>query len=285
MKLVLLALGALALITLASTINEDYVLVPSGRMVHKSCVHAIPDGATVVANLDRSHSIMADHGMNITFPRCKFPAKSTRRMAAATFAGMYYQNPSVGISTLYGEWVVPPNPTGLDGQTLFYWNGVEDSSYDAVLQPVLQFGRSYAGGGNDWEVACWYVDNSGTALFSTLLKVTAGDTILGNNVVQADGTWAITGTSKTLGKSTSLKHKPTSGSLWDVPMQILETYNIVNCVPDYPSGGTMTFNNIKVTAKGKQITPKWQQLVQNANCGESAAAASATQTSVSWETS
>jgi len=287
MKFVLFALGALALVSLASSVDvdSDYTIVPSGRLVHKSCIHAIPNAATVFANADRSNTILTEEGVNITFPRCKFPSKTTRRLAAATFAGMYYQNPNQGISSLYGEWAVPPNPTGADSQTLFFWNGVEDSSYNAVLQPVLQFGRSYAGGGYDWELASWYVDDSGTALFSTLLKVVAGDTILGNNVVQADGTWVITGTSKTTGKSTQLKHKPVAGSLWDVPMQILETYNIVTCDADYPSTGSLVFNNIKVAAKGKAITPAWHQLVQNANCQESAAAASPTQTSVTWQTS
>lgn len=66
-----------------------------------------------------------------------------------------YQNPKK-VSLLYGEWAVPPAPPANDGQILYFWNGVEPDDNSAVLQPVLQWGSTPAGGGAYWAVASWY---------------------------------------------------------------------------------------------------------------------------------
>ena len=52
------------------------------------------------------------------------------------------------------EWVVPEAPTEQGNQTIFYFPALHDV---AILQPVLQWGKSAIGGGEYWSVASWYV--------------------------------------------------------------------------------------------------------------------------------
>jgi hypothetical protein len=49
-----------------------------------------------------------------------------------------------------------------------------------ILQPVLQWGPSAAGGGQYWAVASWYADGQGgTSHYSTLVQVNPGDVLVG----------------------------------------------------------------------------------------------------------
>jgi hypothetical protein len=50
--------------------------------------------------------------------------------------------------TYFGtDWIVPPPPATYDGQTIFQFNGIQPLDSTAILQPVLQYGPSAAGGG------------------------------------------------------------------------------------------------------------------------------------------
>jgi hypothetical protein len=52
---------------------------------------------------------------------------------------------------------VPPYPRVDSDQTLFIYNVAQPAHYRSALLPVLQYGRSAAGGGNYWAVATWYI--------------------------------------------------------------------------------------------------------------------------------
>src|ERR1700722_14457054 len=54
-----------------------------------------------------------------------------------------------------------------------------DSAANDILQPVLQWGASSAGGGNFWSVACWFIDSSGNAFYHDPVPVNEGDTLVG----------------------------------------------------------------------------------------------------------
>jgi hypothetical protein len=75
-------------------------------------------------------------------------------------------------------WTVPAAPSTHSDQTIFLFNGIQNSTM--IYQPVLQWGSSAAGGGNFWAVASWYADGQdGPASFSTLVRVKPGDTLVG----------------------------------------------------------------------------------------------------------
>jgi hypothetical protein len=76
-------------------------------------------------------------------------------------------------------WHVPDVPANDVGQTLFYFPSYEPSSGNAIVQPVLQYGVSAAGGGSYWAIASWWVGPNGAARHSSLLQVNPGDTIRG----------------------------------------------------------------------------------------------------------
>lgn len=79
---------------------------------------------------------------------------------------------------LYAILQVPTwNPSG--GGTNYYFPGLVDSSSpNAILQPVLQFGESNAGGGDYWAIASWYVEKNGTTYATYVSGVNQGDRLL-----------------------------------------------------------------------------------------------------------
>lgn len=84
------------------------------------------------------------------------------------------------VTEFRSTWQVPPAPTTQSGQTIFLFNGIDPANPSApILQPVLQWGGSAAGGGSYWSVASWYVLGNGQAFHTNLVPVSVGDTIAG----------------------------------------------------------------------------------------------------------
>lgn len=77
------------------------------------------------------------------------------------------------------DWYVPSAPATYDGQTIFQFNSIEPASGDSIMQPVLQYGPSAAGGGNYWTVASWYVTST-QAFYTTLVRVNVGQFLAGD---------------------------------------------------------------------------------------------------------
>ena len=77
-------------------------------------------------------------------------------------------------------WTVPPAPSTDSGQTIFLFNGIQNYGTNyGILQPVLQWGPSAAGGGSYWSIASWYVTSGGDAFHTTLIQVDEGDVLIG----------------------------------------------------------------------------------------------------------
>ncbi|HLW75398.1 MAG TPA: hypothetical protein VKS01_00410, partial [Bryobacteraceae bacterium] len=86
-------------------------------------------------------------------------------------------DPIVYFST---SWVVPPVPSSSDSQTVFLFNGMQPDSAAHILQPVLQWGGSGAGGGNYWSITNWYADGQGgAAVTHPPIQVNPGDVLQG----------------------------------------------------------------------------------------------------------
>ncbi|HYZ75057.1 MAG TPA: hypothetical protein VE641_18405, partial [Chthoniobacterales bacterium] len=90
----------------------------------------------------------------------------------ATYA--YWHNETGSpVEYFVSDWNVPPAPSTYNGQTIFLFNSIEPNSETAILQPVLQYGQSAAGGGEYWTVASWYVVGN-HAYYTSLTYVTPG---------------------------------------------------------------------------------------------------------------
>ncbi|PPQ92146.1 hypothetical protein CVT25_008771 [Psilocybe cyanescens] len=170
------------------TVNTPVGPVPASR------VHLVPDGARVVQD-EQSVNVVASNGTTLfSTPFVKddgieTPGSLTRRALQSgyvelAFWGNTAPSPIASFSTL---WSVPNVPENVDGQLLYLFNGLEPQSFDAILQPVLQFGVSPAGGGNFWSVASWWL--SGSDVFHTpITQVNVGQNLVGVMTLQSTST-------------------------------------------------------------------------------------------------
>lgn len=181
----------------------------------------------------------------------------------------HYSNwPWSSFSSFTGNWGVPRGPTNNNGQTIFLFIGLEDLFGSVIIQPVLQWGGSCAGGGAFWSIASWYVWGSGcaSANWSQLNGVNVGDNIAGS--MQLTGlcghsclVWTITARDTNTGAATTLTVN--TGIMWNA-FATLETYGVVNC-GDYPADGQAYFSNLNINGG----TPGWgAEIKQNDGCQE-----------------
>ena len=86
-----------------------------------------------------------------------------------------------------GEWTVPAGPRVSGGQTIFFFIGLQNRAY--ILQPVLQWGTSFAGGGEYWSIANWYTNGrTGQTMVSPCVRVAEGDRLsAGIELVRQEG--------------------------------------------------------------------------------------------------
>jgi hypothetical protein len=191
---------------------------------------------------------------------------------------MEYATYAVLTKGLSGNWIVPKAPKSSDGQTIFLFIGSQQGTWQNhegynIIQPVLQWGPSADGGGNYWAVASWYVNPiTGEYYASPILRVNAGDTLLGNmtssNCSSKGCDWVIVSKDVTTRKSTTLNLKDSLGL--DPPQNhvyaTLEVYNVLSC-SDYPASGQTGFFNLLLNSG--HTTPSWKpKVLQNDGCGE-----------------
>jgi hypothetical protein len=143
---------------------------------------------------------------------------------------------------------VPPPPTNDDGQTVFLFPGMEDYALDeTIIQPVLGWNAGFYG--TNWSIASWNCCPSGTANYSSPLKVNPSDIIFGtilSNGSAGATTWNITTEDTTTGKSTTLKNTPSEGQIFTWAQGgALEVYGIVQC-SDYPPNKSTAFYNLEL---------------------------------------
>ena len=175
--------------------SDDLVLTPGG-LRHASKVHFVPPGHQVrrregrLETVSQAGAVIADHGPAPVHPRGRplMPHQVTGPSVAAerapalgsgwiTYAS-WSNDTGTPVSRFTTTWTVPPAPATHNGQTIFLFNGIQNSSM--IYQPVLQWGPSAAGGGERWSVASWYADGQdGTSFYSSLVDVNAGDVITG----------------------------------------------------------------------------------------------------------
>jgi hypothetical protein len=76
-------------------------------------------------------------------------------------------------------WTVPPPPPTQSGQLIYIFNGLQNPAGSEILQPVLQWGVSGAGGGDYWSIASWHVDANNHAFCTPAIPVDPGEIVTG----------------------------------------------------------------------------------------------------------
>jgi hypothetical protein len=262
--------------------SKDLVLTPGGwRQASK--VGRVAPGEHLTVNGERLSKVDAagkviqdfgaiekkagnlpDYPTNVTIPE----GRRILPLASGWISYTYWTNSSsTPITSFSSTFVVPPAPSTSHGQTIFLFPGLQNSSY--ILQPVLQWGPSAAGGGNYWAIANWYVDGSnGTALFSNLVRVSAGTSLTG--IMTQTGT---TGsnynyTSAFSGYSSiTLTVNNIQKLYWAA--ESLEVYGVTVC-SDYPNTSKTRFSGIQLLVGGAQSSLSWSIANAVTDCGQHA---------------
>ncbi|KAJ7717181.1 hypothetical protein B0H14DRAFT_2643680 [Mycena olivaceomarginata] len=175
------SLGVVALLTIsalavpAPPAPAGTVLTPRGHQ-SPDTVHEIPVGGKIVhVNASTVHVLNASGAVHkvITFDPLRQSDHPDHQRPYAN----YYNN-DAPIGSFQTTWSVPNAPPANTGQTLFLFNSIEPASFDGIMQPVLQWGGSAAGGGQFWAVASWYIYPGGT-FFTPLVTVSTGQSLHG----------------------------------------------------------------------------------------------------------
>jgi len=241
----------------AKMAHPDWVQVP-GELIRPDCVHAVPNGATVGIGSDGkiSGDVMLNGVLIAHYEDCAEAPIVTRPVGGRA---SLENDPGTGngwveasnwlvslgssdnLDEIAGNWKVPSNPS-TNGALIYLFNGMEPSDYKWILQPVLQYGSGYAGGGNYWVIASWLVGSS--TYYSPLETVNPGDSLRGYTKITSvsGGTinWKVDAKDNTTGAYSYLLPY-SSGYQWTWALAgVLEVYGVTSC-SDLPSNGKAVF--------------------------------------------
>jgi len=187
-------------------IPPGYMATPAG-LYHMSCVHEIPERAT----LTRENVVHLSNGKSYGLPECQYPAFTSLPGRANPPAGPLSQestNPTVdgyveytrtqNVTSVFrrivADWTVPAAPAAgpqfPNGKVYFTFPGLVDTVQGVILQPVLQYGVAnyspapgfgvVAFGGHYWQLASWQCGSTTTCAHSPAVQVNVGDAIHGD---------------------------------------------------------------------------------------------------------
>jgi len=249
-------------------IARGYVRTPGGFR-HKSFVHLIQPGDAIKKQANALRISKAATNVLIDVPAPAVPAENLAGDGGGWVTWSMWVNASAtAITSFETSWVVPPAPSSDSGQLIYLFNALEDQAGDDIVQPVLQWGVSGAGGGSYWGVASWYVDSSQHAFCTPLVQVNAGDQLTG--VLTFDGAnyksefEGIAGTSLIAQGLTQLVQA----------YETLEVYGLTKST-DYPSAPVTKMTAIYLQLGGNPAALNWSaNVMPNPAFGEHATIAS-----------
>ncbi|KAJ7611205.1 hypothetical protein FB45DRAFT_941268 [Roridomyces roridus] len=246
------------LATLASAAPAPaQVLVPGAGLRPASSVHEVPSGGSI-AHIDASTIHVLDASGSFVKAVTHTPTKIKAAVEPLETGWVAYASwlntGSSPISSFKTTWTVPAVPAANHGQTVFLFNSIEPNSGNAILQPVLQYGPSAAGGGSFWAVASWYLVGDST-FFTTPVRTSAGATLNGIiTLTSSSGSSFNYVTSFTNIAGTSLTATGSAQLTWAT--ETLEAYG-VSTISDYPSGSTVFSGISLVLASGATPSVSW----------------------------
>ncbi len=184
----------------------------------------------------------------------------------------YWNNGSDdAFATFTSAWTVPPAPSARANpvQTIFLFNGIQNYGRNyGILQPVLQWGVSAAGGGPYWSMASWYVFSGGQAFHTRLEQVVPGDSLVGvmTRTGRQGGEFSYLCEFRNVA-STKLHVLKISELVWF--NETLEAYQIQRC-SNYPKTTHTTFAQIQINTDRGLLRPNWTIANRIADCGQHA---------------
>jgi hypothetical protein len=245
---------------------EQIVLTPGGYRP-KSLVHEVgPRGVRVDKGLLRRF----DTSRNKWSQPLEFPVSplDLPPLGSGWIAFASWQNGTGDpIASFATTWVVPAAPVTESGQTIFLFNGIQNSGENyGVLQPVLQWGSSNAGGGNFWIVSSWYVTYWGHAFYTPPVAVQEGDTLEGLITLRGSSASGFDYTCEFVGiPETRQEVSGVNELLWCV--QAHEAYELRSC-SDYPAAQKVTMGNVRLHTVTGPAPLVWLKNSRITDCGQ-----------------
>jgi hypothetical protein len=170
------------------------------------------------------------------------------------------------IAELTTQLVVPPTPPTVGDQTIFLFSGLQDVARKDLLQPVLQWGKSRAGGGQYWALGSWFIDVNGHASYSKLTAVETGDILTGVVTITGFNGSTYSYRSGFLGYPDSTMNIQGIDEL-TFAVQVLEAYRVAG-LRSYPDAPSTTLSDIALTTADETPDLGWQITDLVNNCGE-----------------
>ena len=179
-----------------------------------------------------------------------------------TDADWYNGNTADAIAKFTTNWVVPQAPLNNNGQTIYFFNGMQDGRIASshILQPVLQWGTSSAGGGNYWAITNWYGSGQGSTanyFYGTLSMVSSGVTLQGIMTMTAQNGNLYSYASVFNGAPSSTSMHVTNMPQLTWAFETLEAYGVQYPL-DYPMSYEVPMTNIQIlTQSGANVPINW----------------------------
>jgi Fungal fucose-specific lectin len=174
---------------------------------------------------------------------------------------------SASITSFATTWTVPQAPGTDSGQVVFLFNGIQNTGQDfGILQPVLQWGVSAAGGGNFWSVASWYVTSGGQAFHTTLVPVDTGTVLVGRMTQTGSARGLFNYNSAFQGiPNTTLPILDIAAHHW--ASETLECYGISKC-SDFPASSDTAMSGIDILTGTTHPNVVWTPVNHVTDCGQ-----------------
>jgi hypothetical protein len=261
-------------------VPADFILTPFGYF-HPSCVNHLAKEDVLREDL----KVIERKGGTTQPLKCAYPhfeADGTKVVGDLKPVGDGTKPPFIGHSWIeyasvhdvndyeevYSQWTVPPAPASNDGQTLYFFNGLEDiNDVVSIIQPVLGWNGN---GLSNWSIAAWNCCPSGTTNEATPVSVSPGDQIEGYSFstcgkgTKTCPTWDVVALDDQNESFSQLIDTPNEGQTFNWAFGgVLEVYNITQC-SDYPAGeesgygGKIGFHDqVILNDQYVQINPSW----------------------------
>lgn len=259
--------------------TEELVLTPGGYRP-KSLVHLVEPGNVLrvaggrIQKFDPSGKVLVDYGViplgnKPVMPRNMHPLLGRvpgLSQGWITFAE-WSNDTGTPISSFKTTFVVPPPPATQSGQLIYIFPGLEPSTKSWILQPVLQWGASQAGGGNYWGVASWYVDGQGGPAFHTqIVPVNPGDVLVGVMTLTSYSGRSFNYICVFQGiANTSLPIQNVEQLTWC--SETLEAYELTKC-SDYPNTCSTAMAAINIETGNVNPAIIWTPVNEVTDCGQ-----------------
>jgi len=308
------------LVYVSSTLSSpSFVRTPSG-LVPSECAYQVPSGSHIEHlddDLGGGARVSYPDGTTIDIGPCRAKLPSLSEENTLSSNGLppngwqvytYWIGPKT-ITSFLGGWNTPEKPSANLDQLLYLFTGLQNncggyglcpnksssriirtndgyiSAQTNILQPVLQYGTSPAGGGNYWGIASWYVADIGT-VYTNVEKVESEDYLFGN-MSKEEGTsnkWVVafndvtdptvTPTVLTVSKGTLTDYEP-------VAYVTLEVYGVSSCEA-YPSDVVQFTNMSIMNDYSTPVTPTWLINTYSNACNESVQIVSPSQVNIQF---